>query len=136
ELRNDGVTVISNDVTGYEAADTERASLIELDISVELNDDDGSEQITSILLSNLPDGFLVFTGTGPGDAAASDMADNAGGDGTNTWVLAGEGEALPPYIAILPPQYWSGTLSGLKLIVTSGEKTLDETLRESFDLGE
>ncbi len=120
---------------------TGAASQIELTgaggLIIALNDAD-SETVTSILLSNLPDGFLVFTGSSPDEFNPAPMASNAGGTGgTNTWVLLGEGDtSVPAYIAILPPQNWSGTISGLELIVTSGETTLSEALTERFPVGD
>src|SRR5690606_25333313 len=87
-----------------------------------LNDD--SEEVISILLSGLPDGFLVYTGA---DHESAVLARNAGGaGGTNTWVISDAHGSLPAYVAILPPQYWSGELAGLKLTVESGERTVSE----------
>ncbi len=127
QLSNDGVDIVSAPISGAEAPDTETGSLIQLTgLGITLNDGDGSESIISILLSNLPDGFLVYTGTNAGDAA---MSNNAGGSaGFNTWVIPLVNGALPPYIAILPPAHWSGTLSGLTLQVESGEASLPDTV--------
>ncbi len=135
-IGNDGVTVITSPTTGAEAPDATNASLIELsDIIVTLNDADGSERIVSILMSNLPDGFLVMTGDSAGAASAASLASNAGGTaGTNTWILSKADGSLPNYIAILPPKNWSGTLDDLVLYVTSGETALDEPLTEQFAL--
>ncbi|MCK9507104.1 MAG: VCBS domain-containing protein [Pigmentiphaga sp.] len=125
-ISNDGVTIGSAATTGSETAVVEASGLAQLQgLSVTLNDNDTSEKIESILLGNLPDGFLVFVGN---DAASAELASNAGSEGPggmNTWVLSDNG-VLPPYVAILPPQYWSGTLNGLTLIVESGETALNE----------
>ncbi|WP_237685087.1 Ig-like domain-containing protein [Szabonella alba] len=142
-ISNNGVQVTAPPVTGAEAADIDPASQIELTgaggLDFALIDNDGSEVIETIMLSNLPDGFLVFTGTSAGDASSAPMASNAGGaSGLNTWVLysADDGGSLPGYIAILPPKNWSGTLSDLSLLVTSGETTLTEKRTEEFEMGD
>ncbi|WP_229861859.1 beta strand repeat-containing protein [Pseudodonghicola xiamenensis] len=128
EISNDGVALVSAEpVSGQEAADTSTDSLIALDMALALTDDDGSETITTVLLSNLPEGFLLYTGTSASDADLAEMATNAGGTGgTNTWVLTGDGGEMPAYVAILPPKHWSGTLDSLELHVTSGETSLSE----------
>ena len=55
EISNDGVVFASpGPVSGNEAADNTNASLIELNLDLLLNDDDGSEEILTVLLSNLP----------------------------------------------------------------------------------
>ena len=97
-----------------------------------LNDSDGSESYGAILLSDVPNGFLVYVGN---DAASATLASNAGGDGTtNTWVLSESG-GLPAYVAILPPIHWSGTVENLQLVVTSGESSLSP-LTETKDIGD
>ncbi|MGV0908496.1 Ig-like domain-containing protein [Martelella sp. FOR1707] len=138
EISNDGVTLANpGPTTGAEAADSSTDSLIALDLSLNLADVDGSEEIISVLLSNLPEGFLIYTGSDPDNASLAEMAVNAGGTGgTNTWVLAGDGEALPPYVGILPPKHWSGTLSDLQLSVTSGETALPEKRVDVLDVGD
>ncbi|WP_103334315.1 VCBS domain-containing protein [Pseudotabrizicola formosa] len=144
QISNDGVVVNSPAVTGQEAPDATNASLVQLTgLSVALVDADGSETIRSILLSDLPEGFIVFTGTSPTDASLASLASNAGGTGgTNTWVLAADGAPLPAYVAILPPVNWSGTLpggdgagNGLTLIVTSGETALPTPQVQAIPLG-
>nr|WP_309501913.1 VCBS domain-containing protein [uncultured Roseovarius sp.] len=128
ELSNDGVTLLPPDgpMVGNEALTSDNDALVELDLKPTLND--GSEEIFTVLLSNLPDGFLLYTGTSAADASLAEMAINAGGSGgVNTWVLADDGASLPPYIGILPPKHWSGTLDDLELTVTSGEAALTET---------
>ena len=142
-LTNNGVTVISNDVSGQEVSGVPSATVpagtkdgaIELTgtggLSVVLQDTDGSESIHSIMLTDVPVGFLVYVGDGVNPPK---LASNAGGDGvTNSWLL-GEGE-LPKYVAVLPPQNWSGTLSGLELVVESGEDDLPARTDIFKDLG-
>ncbi|MFL1404675.1 VCBS domain-containing protein [Marinobacter sp. M1N3S26] len=131
---NEGVSLSSDPTSGSEAANSDKESLTELDLDLTLNDADGSEEIATVLLSNLPEGFLLYTGPSESDATLAEMTTNAGGlDGTNTWVLS-EG-SLPNYIGILPPKNWSGTLEDLSLTVTSGETALSESLVESFEVG-
>ena len=133
---NNGVTVESNPVSGIEATSSDKSNAIELSgLSVALNDNDGSEAIQSILLSGVPVGFLLFVGSSAGDATLAAQASNAGGDGiTNTWVLSADG-TLPGYVAILPAANWSGTLSGLALVVESGEDSLTTTRVDTVSLG-
>ncbi|HET6537282.1 MAG TPA: Ig-like domain-containing protein [Sphingopyxis sp.] len=133
---NNGVTVESKDWDGLEPNAADKSQAIQLDgLSVVLNDSDGTESITSIMLGGLPVGFLIYVGDTADDAALAGQASNAGGDGTtNTWILSSDG-TLPPYISILPPANWSGTLDDLKLLVQSGENSLSEKFLESFDLG-
>uniref|UniRef100_UPI0018EED860 VCBS domain-containing protein n=1 Tax=Paracoccus binzhouensis TaxID=2796149 RepID=UPI0018EED860 len=134
-ISNDGVSLdVTGPFYGNEAADSEAASRIPLDLSVSLSDDDGSEAIGTVLLSGLPEGFLVYTGDTAGTAT---LAVNAGGSGgLNTWVLAGEGESMPAHISILPPRNWSGTLSDLELLVKSGETTLSEERVDILPIGD
>lgn len=134
ERVNDGVTLSPDGASGLEWDDFQTTSLIELPLALQLADDDGSEEILSVLLSNLPEGFLVFVGDNASTAA---LATNAGGaGGFNTWVLAGDGETMPAYVGILPPKNWSGTLAGLELLVTSGETALSETRVDTLPVGD
>ncbi len=134
---NNGVTINSPTVTGKEPGSSDKTNAIELTgdggLSLTLNDADGSESIGTILLSNVPVGFLVYVSDGQGNIV---LADNAGLNGsTNTWLLSSSG-GLPSYVAILPPKNWSGTLSGLKLSVESGENSIDTKLTETSTLGD
>ncbi|TKA98150.1 hypothetical protein FAZ78_02340 [Cereibacter changlensis] len=133
-ITNDGASLQNpGPISGIEASASNRGSLIELDLGLAANDADGSEVITKVLLSNLPEGFLIYAGTSQADAT---MATNAGGvGGLNTWVLLGEGGSLPPYIALLPPKHWSGTLDDLTLIVTSGETALSQERVDELQIG-
>jgi T1SS-143 domain-containing protein len=137
---NSGYDFTVTDVSGTENASQlakdDKSNVIKLDVTnVGLNDEDGSESIGTVLLSDVPNGFLVYVGTDASNATLADLSNNAGGDGTtNTWLL-GEG-GIPAYIGIMPPQYWSGTVSGLKLQVTSSEDVLsaEEVSTETFNL--
>ncbi|MBW2810582.1 VCBS domain-containing protein [Escherichia coli] len=136
QLINNGVNVVSQNFIGNESELETKANAIELTgaggLSVSLNDSDGSESYGAILLSDVPNGFLVYVGN---DAASATLASNAGGDGTtNTWVLSESG-GLPAYVAILPPIHWSGTVENLQLVVTSGESSLSP-LTETKDIGD
>ncbi|HAY5017952.1 TPA: hypothetical protein J0A02_004527, partial [Escherichia coli] len=133
---NNGVNVVSKNFSGYESELATKANAIELTgtdgLSVSLNDSDGSESYGAILLSDVPNGFLVYVGD---NAESATLASNAGGDGTtNTWVLSESG-GLPDYVAILPPIHWSGTVENLRLVVTSGESSLSP-LTETKDIGD
>ncbi|MGQ1671401.1 VCBS domain-containing protein [Acinetobacter baumannii] len=136
QLINNGVNVVSQNFIGNESELATKANAIELTgaggLSVSLNDSYGSESYGAILLSDVPNGFLVYVGN---DAASATLASNAGGDGTtNTWVLSESG-GLPAYVAILPPIHWSGTVENLQLVVTSGESSLSP-LTETKDIGD
>ncbi len=136
ELDNNGVTIVANGATGNEAWNSYPESAIEIEgLSVTLNDPD-SEEINAILLTGVPSGFLVFTGDNAGNATASELSNNAGGGALNTWVLSGDGEALPNYIAILPPRGWSGTLSNMEVVAISGETGLDFDRTDAAPLGD
>jgi VCBS repeat-containing protein len=113
---NDGVTISAPSVSGLED------QRIALNVGVSLGD--SSETISSITLSNVPDGFLVFAGSGsPGS-----MAINLGG---GLWGIQLVGGSVPAYIALQPPVDWSGTVSNLQLGVWSGEADLDPVLTTS-----
>ncbi|MBK1872024.1 VCBS domain-containing protein [Marinobacter sp. 1-3A] len=109
----------------FAQAQPDGGNLVEVSITDNgLVDNDGSEEIGSVLLKDLPNGFLVYTGS---DAASATLADNIGGDGSsNTWLL-GDG-AVPQYIGILPPANWSGTVTDLAIVVNSKETALDSML--------
>jgi hypothetical protein len=94
-----------------------------------LIDNDGSEEIGSVLLKDLPNGFLVYTGS---NAASAVLADNIGGNGTsNTWLLGVD--AVPQYVGILPPENWSGTVADLAIVVNSKEAEFDSMLGTEHD---
>lgn len=127
---NSGYDVTAQDVSGDE--DTP----IELDIGgTGLVDTDGSESVISATLSNVPVGYLVLTGA---DAGSATLAANLGDDGSgnNTWSLPLDASGqLPDYVAIVPPENESGTLTGILLTVYSGESGLEPTANTaSFDL--
>ena len=94
-----------------------------------LDDTDGSENLYSVTLSNVPNGYLVYIG-------GTTLAINAGSDGlgNNTWSIPLSSGALPA-ISILPPPNVSGTIAGITLSVYSGESTslMIETSK-TFDL--
>ncbi len=125
-----GFDLSTNDTSGDE--DT----LIPLNIGgTGLVDTDGSESVLVGLLNNVPVDFLVFYGS---DEASAVMASNIGDDGTgnNTWMIpASAAGLLPAYIAIQPPENWSGTVSSLELSVLSGESGQTPTeSTASFDM--
>ncbi|MDO6440732.1 immunoglobulin-like domain-containing protein [Marinobacter sp. 2_MG-2023] len=137
---NSGYNFTVENVSGTEnasqLAETDKSNVIQLNVTnVGLHDSDDSEALGAVLLSNVPNGFLVYVGDSAESATEAALSNNAGGDGTtNTWLL-GNGE-IPAYIGIMPPQYWSGTVSGLKLQVTSSEDALstEEVSEQTFNL--
>lgn len=133
---NSGYEFAITSATGDESQSATKAAdggnLIE--IKVEGNGlKDGTESIETILLKNLPNGFLVYIGNDAETATEAKLSNNAGGESTNTWLL---GNQMPNYIGILPPKNWSGTLEGIEFTVISGESSLaekEESTKE-FDL--
>ncbi|WP_201024667.1 Ig-like domain-containing protein, partial [Chlorobium limicola] len=93
-----------------------------------LVDTDGSESVQSILLENVPNGYMVYI---INDATGEKLALNAGDDGLghNTWSL---GSTMPSYIAIQPPKNVSGTVDNISLSVYTIEDGLDTPLKQSF----
>lgn len=85
---------------------------------------DSKEGLFAALLKNLPNGFLVFAGN---DETSAQLAGNAGANalGGNDWSIPVADGQLAAYIAIQPPQNWSGSLEDLQLMVLSGERDLD-----------
>ena len=60
-----------------------------------------------------------------------------GGEGSvNSWSLPLDASGqLPAYVAILPPENWSGTIENIALTVYSGESSLEPTAdTATFDL--
>ncbi len=107
------------------------SNLIEVEVGGGgLKDTTGTEKIDTILLDNLPNGFLVYVGADAASATEAKMANNAGGEGTNTWLL---GDKMPKYIGILPPKNWSGTIEDIKFTVISGEENLTEKAETTVD---
>ncbi|MGO3355379.1 MAG: VCBS domain-containing protein [Oceanisphaera sp.] len=142
-----GTTAIQPVNSGYEfeitsSAGTENPSsnkavdggnLIEIEVGGTGLNDTTTEKVDTILLGNLPNGFLVYVGKDAASATKAEMANNAGGEGTNTWLL---GDKMPNYIGILPPKNWSGTIEGIEFTVISGEPSLTDkdTTTKEFDL--
>jgi len=98
-----------------------------------LSDLDGSESVTSILLKNVPVGYIVISGA---DASSATMVSNLGDDGSgkNTWKIPAVGNDLPAYMAIVPPEDVSGNVTGLSLQVTSIDNGVERTDTKSFNL--
>lgn len=99
-------------------------------VDISLTSTDSSEKLSSVSLSGLPDGFLLFYGE---QANASDkaLANNLGTSGnvdiemtygvsenvdTNTWNIPLNNDQLPSYIWIQTPENWSGTIPDLSVI--------------------
>ena len=130
----EGSLTIEQSNSGYEATITatgeeaqtsgDKEDAIELNFGADAGLVDTNEEVSSAYISGLPSGFTVYAGT---DAASSSMANNAGND---TWVIPVTDNALPAYIAILPPANWSGSLTGVNLTVLSGHTGLTPTPTE------
>ncbi|MCV6621785.1 MAG: hypothetical protein OIF51_08535, partial [Cellvibrionaceae bacterium] len=118
---NDGFDLTASNINGAE--DTE----IELQLGGNgLIDNDGSEIVDAVILSGLPDGFIVKYGA---DAGSAQIANNTGDNGNNnSWAIPAIANNLPAYIAILPPENWSGSLSNLQVGVLSREQGLTPIL--------
>jgi len=82
---------------------------------------DAGEVISSLTLTNVPDGFLVFSGEGGPGTKAINL-------GNGVWGIPLVGGAIPSYVALQPPINWSGTLSNLQVGIWSGEPNLDPVL--------
>ena len=118
---NDGATVLApSNVVG---AEDQR---IVLPISVSLAD--SSETIASITLSNVPNGVLVFSGSGAPGSQAINMGEMPGNPGFTVWGIPLLSGTTPSYIALLPAPNWSGTINALQLGVWAGEAGLDPQL--------
>ena len=118
---NDGVTLNASNATGVED------QAVQLAISATLRD--SGEQIQSVTLAQVPDGFQVIYGS---DALHSAVAINMGG---GVWSVSASSGSVPAYIALVPPPNWSGTVSGVTAEVWSGEAGLDQTANSaSFDV--
>ena len=82
-----------------------------------LVDTDGSEQVVSATLTNVPNDYKVFVGA---DAGSAQEAQNVGG-GTWALKLTPDGK-VPGYIAVQAPLNVSETAKDVKLTVYSSEK--------------
>jgi VCBS repeat-containing protein len=98
-----------------------------------LIDADGSESVVAVVLKHVPNGFLVYYGA---DEASAVLATNSGSDGSgnNIWAIPAV-SGLPAYIAVLPPPYWSGSVTGLEFTVLTQDAGLSpRESSSSFDL--
>jgi large repetitive protein len=107
-------------VEGVESSGSQRVKLEITGIGLR-DHQDGSESVLLALLKNVPQGFLVYAGSSAADAQVMGNAGSADNGGA-TWTIpiSASGD-LPAYIAIQPPAYWSGTVTGIELTVLSGE---------------
>ena len=99
-------------------------------VDISLTSTDSSEKLSSVSLSGLPDGFLLFYGE-QANASDKSLANNLGTSGnvdiemtygvsenvdTNTWNIPLNSDQLPSYIWIQTPENWSGTIPDLSVI--------------------
>ncbi|TDB02389.1 DUF5801 repeats-in-toxin domain-containing protein, partial [Halomonas marinisediminis] len=100
------------------AAGTEHDGEIRTQAEIQVNGTvlpDEDETLQAAFIEGLPKEFTLYYGS---DANSAGLANNAGG---GTWQIPLSNGELPAYLAIQPPAYWSGTLSGLKLYLVGGE---------------
>ncbi|MDT8896337.1 DUF5801 repeats-in-toxin domain-containing protein [Halomonas sp. I1] len=114
------------EVTASDAVGTED-ELVELqDLGVSLPDD--SQSLDALLLENVPDGWLVKTGSGAGSAT---LASNVG---SGSWSILNDDGSVPDYIGLVPPRNWSGTLDGDDALTLTARTTQDgESTNTSTD---
>ncbi|WP_343076105.1 VCBS domain-containing protein [Halomonas elongata] len=113
--------VIAGDATGTEDEEVELQ-----DLGVTLPDTD-SQSLDALLIDNVPDGWLVKTGS---DAGSATLAENVGG---GSWSILENGE-VPAYVALQPPRNWSGTLDGDDALTLTARTTQDgESTNTSTD---
>jgi hypothetical protein len=111
---NDGVNIAAPAAAGDEDQP--------IPLSIGVQQIDASEEISSIVLK-VPEeyeGFLVKIGQNA-DGTGATLASNLG-DGS--WGL---GDAVPAYVALVPPPNWSGKIEGIEVSVWSGEPGLEPT---------
>ncbi|MEF9947035.1 MAG: DUF5801 repeats-in-toxin domain-containing protein [Comamonas sp.] len=134
-LVNNGVTVDGlsqspDDIwaSGNEASESKLSSTIKLP-PFSTTTVDSSETVTLVMLEGVPVGFLVYVN--------GVLATNAGGSDANgnTWVLAQGPLGKGDVVAILPPPFWSGKVSGMNLLVESGETSLSDKKQETLPVG-
>ncbi len=112
-------------------------------LNITLTSTDSSEKLSSVSISGLPDGFLLFYGENS-DGSGKSLANNLGVDGTTTiqmtygvdetvdvnrWNIPLNNGDLPTYIWIQTPENWSGTIPDLSIIaVDEYGNTFPETI--------
>ena len=93
-------------------------------VNVSVSNSDSSEQLSSVSLDKIPDGFLVYYSTNA-DGSGAVVAQNTGVNGQmtmqmtygvdesvdyNLWNIPLNNNEIPAYIAIKAPENWSGTI--------------------------
>jgi len=111
--------------------------------SATLIDSDDSEEIQTIILNGIPNGFLVYIG----DDGDQTMAQNAGDNGSsstfdlsgtevgyNTWNIPLNSDGTVPSVWIKAPEHWSGDVADItfKTIVKDGSSL--SLINTNFDL--
>ena len=104
-------------------------------------DSDGSESIKSIILDNVPNGFLVYYGDSGSETIALNAGDNGSGStfnlngeqvAYNTWVIPVSASAVPN-IYIKAPEFWSGEVDGMQLKVINSDGSVEAIQTQVFD---
>ena len=107
-------------------------------------DTDGSEIVQSVILGDVPDGFLVYHWDSDNNemVMALNSGDNLSGNtfnlsGTdvyyNDWVVPVDNGNIPD-IYINAPGFWSGEVSNMKLKVTNSDGNIETTQTQVFNL--
>ncbi|MBF0586593.1 hypothetical protein INT02_06665, partial [Prosthecochloris sp. N2] len=85
-----------------------------------LIDTDGSENALGVVLENVPDGYLVFTGSADDPQLAANLGNGAGG--SNIWSIALNPNGSLPPIYIEAPENVSGRVEDIKLTVYTSDR--------------
>ena len=96
----------------------------------------------SVILGDVPDGFLVYYGDSGSEIMALNTGDNHSGNTFNLngvdvsysdWVVPVDSGNIPN-IYIKAPGYWSGEVSDMKLKVTNSDGSIETIQTQTFDL--
>jgi len=119
----DGLDLSGLDATGTEFTDANANKFTEVTIGSTLIDTDGSESLTTLILDDIPNGFLVYVGADGAQQLATNAGDNASIttfdlSGTavnyNSWSIDISGGV--PQVWIVAPEYWSGSVVDMKVV--------------------
>ena len=125
-------TVDGLDLSGLAANGKESDTYYQLNIGSS-NDSDGSESVKSVVLDNVPDGFLVYYGDSGSETLALNTGDNGSGTNCNMWSIPVSGGVMPN-IYIKAPAFWSAEVTNIELKVTNSDGSVEATQTQSFDL--
>nr|WP_275853321.1 cadherin-like domain-containing protein [Sulfurimonas sp. SAG-AH-194-C20] len=126
----DGLDLSALDATGTEFTDANANKYTEVTIGSTLLDTDGSESITTLILDDIPDGFLVYFGADGAQALAQNAGDN--GTGNNSWSIDISGGI--PQVWIAAPEYWSGSVANMKVVTYVNDSNSIQRTETNFTL--